>query len=374
MASTAYSNHQPSLSDAYFEPANTKKLDSSRGLIVNRFFESRTNQFNKQPQYPESKTKKALRITGYIATFGISYFIRQNKKKKHSSVRSLDSLSTTSPSISSTESLYDDSHPTNIDDEIHQLKTIHQEEIDERDHMILCKINEVTTLIHTHQDEINQRDRTIAELKNQIILLKKAIKVDSVIGPRTEKVHQASQTDDTLSYDGPRNQKVHQTSQTDNTLPDDGPRDEKVHQTSQTDHAIPDAAIYVSKEWHEQKMRDYVQLVNDEHQSFVRAVQQQILIAEHSKEMAERETNNISQLRSENSMLKVDLSVINDIHEAEMAECTRVISDLFNENKTLRADLEAAVDASTKKPRYVYLTYKKPTKTSFMTKVSNYMK
>jgi len=359
MASTAYSNHQPSLSDANFE-----KLDSSRGLTMNRFFESRMNQFNQQPPYPESKIKKALRKTAYVASFGIYYLIRQNKKKnKRSSVCSLDSLTATSSSMP-TESVYEDSYAADINDEISHLKKHHQAEIEERDRMIQEKINEVWTLIQTHQaknkkisdelegcvEEIARCHKQISELHNEIRHLKKA-NVDSDTGPRSEKVHQ--------------------TSQTDHTIPD-RPCAETIHQTSQTDHVIPNATIYVSKEWHEKEMRDYVQLVNDEHQSFVKAVQQQILIAEHSKEMAE--TNNISQLRSENLMLKVDLSVINDIHEAEMAERTRVISDLFNENKTLRADLEAAVDASTKKPRHVNLSYKQPaTKTSFMTKIRNYM-
>lgn len=266
--------------------------------------------------------------------------------------------------MSSTESLNEESYQTDTNDEISRLKEIHKTEIEERDRIILDKVNELWTSIETHQvtnkklsdelqahnEEIVQCHKRIAELDNEIRLLKKA---NEDTGPRTEKVNQACQTD--------------------HTIPNDQLK-EKIHQASQTDHIIPDATIFVTKEWHENEMRDYVQLVNDEHQSFVQAVQQQILIAEHNKEMAERETNNISQLRSENLMLKVDLSVINDIHEAEMAERTRVISDLFNENKTLRADLEAAISASNKKPRHVNLSYKQPaTKTSFMTKIRNYM-
>ena len=94
----------------------TNKVPSSPP-IVNRFFESRMTQFNHQPKYQKSNGKKALRITGYVVTLGISYIIRKNKKKtKLSSVESLDSLSTTSweeDSMSSTESSFEISPSSN---------------------------------------------------------------------------------------------------------------------------------------------------------------------------------------------------------------------------------------------------------------------
>ena len=100
---------------------NKYKIDpSSPPSISNRFYESRMNQFNQQPPYPDSKVKKALRKTGYVASLGIYYLIRQNKKKKKiSSVCSLDSMTTTN-SCMSIESLHEDT--TNLDDEISQLK------------------------------------------------------------------------------------------------------------------------------------------------------------------------------------------------------------------------------------------------------------
>jgi hypothetical protein len=149
------------------------------------------------------------------------------------------------------------------------------------------------------------------------------------------------------------------------------PREEKIDQTSQTDDAISCEPLtsYVSKEWHEKTMQDFVQLSTDEHHHFLQLVQQEIRIAETSREMAE---SNNSHLRSEILMLKNEISVLNDIHETEMAERNRAISDLYNEIATLRTDL-ASIDASPKKPRHVHLSFKQPAKTSFMTKVSNFM-
>jgi len=183
--------------------------------------------------------KKVLRQTGYVATLGISYLIRQNKKKKKSSVHSLDLSTATSSEMTSND-------------------------------IINC--------------------------------------------PREEKIHQ---------------------------------------QTSQTDDAISGEPLtsYVSKEWHEKKMQDFVQLSTDEHHNFLQLVQQEIRIAETSREMAE---SNNSHLRSEILMLKNEISVLNDIHETEMAERNRAISDLYNEIATLRTDL-ASIDASPKKPRHVHL-------------------
>ena len=454
--------------------------------IVNRFYESRKTQFNHQPKYPESKEKKALRITGYVATLGISYLIRKNKKKaKQSSVELLDSLSTASweedSIMPSTESLlesfrhsasssngqreqqhlvslpmiivhspindqvnqpsstvavalevsnantaatstatfnatdvpvevYDrllttltdridrltDEIPidrivdetiskmmsthftsdrnTEIDElnkmllekvnEISNLIDSHKAEIEERDGMLLDKVNEVSVLMDSHQAEINERDNTLLFKSNEITNLIDSHQIETAQLDRIvcEQRTEISYLKEELGLHDKEIVKCYRQiselekeililkkARLDNLSRES--RDETIHhQSSQTDEEVPGQpfTVYVTKEWHEKEMKDYAQLVNDQHQHFVQAVQEQILSAEYSKEM-ELESSNIlyQKMQSENLMLKVDLSVLNDIHEADMAERNRVISNLCKENETLRANLAAVEHAST---------------------------
>ena len=223
--------------------------------------------------------------------------------------------------------------------EVSVLMDSHQTEINERDNMLLVKSNEISNLIDTHQIEMAKLDRVLCEKRTEIAYLKEKL---GLHGKEIAKsYHHISELENEILI--LKNARMGNLSRES--------REETIrHQSSQTDEENPGQplTVYVTKEWHEKEMKDYFTLVNDEHQHFVQAVQEQILSAEYSKEI-ELESSNIlhQKMQSENVMLKVDLSVLNDIHEADMAERNRVISDLCKENETLRANLTATVHAST---------------------------
>ena len=241
--------------------------------------------------------------------------------------------------------------------EISDLIAWHQSEIEERDEMLLEKINEISNLVDSHQAAINERDNMLLDKDDEVTHFidshqAELAKVDQVVySQRTEIAY----LKDELGLHDDEIAKCYKTiSDLENEMAilkqeKRGSREETAHQSCQTDQEIADqpVQVYVTKEWHEKEMGDFVQLVNNEHQHFVQAIQEEILDAENRKEIAEREARNIShqKLLTENLMLKVDLSVLNDIHEADMTDRNRVISDLFKENKTLRANLTAAVNS-----------------------------
>jgi hypothetical protein len=302
--------------------------------------------------------KKVLRQTGYVATLGISYLIRQNKKKKKSFVHSLttgnrmtsndiienlDSIGLREAKIGQTSRTDDaiscEPLSSYVSKEWHEktMQDYVQLVNDEHNHFLKLVQQEIriaeTSREMAESNNLQLRSENLM-LKNDILTLLKNTNFDNVAGPREEKIDQTSQTDDAISCEP--------------------------------------LTSYVSKEWHEKTMQDFVRLSTDEHHHFLQLVQQEIRVAETSREMAE---SNNSHLRSEIFMPKNEISVLNDIHETEMAERNSTISDLYNEIATLRIDLAAAsIDASPiKKPRHVHSSYKQPAKTSFMTKVSNFM-
>jgi len=241
--------------------------------------------------------------------------------------------------------------------EISDLIACHQSEIEERDEMLLEKINEISNLLESHEAANNERDKMLLdkdyEVTNFIDSHQAELeKVDQVVySQRTEIEYLKDELglhDDEIAkcykaiFDLENEIAILKQEKR-------GSREETAHQSCQTDQEIADQSfqVYVTREWHEKEMADYVQLVNKEHQHFVQAVQEKILDAENREEMAEREARNIShqKLISENLMLKVDFSVLNDIHEADMTDRNRVISDLFKENETLRATLAAEVNS-----------------------------
>ena len=241
--------------------------------------------------------------------------------------------------------------------EISDLIACHQSEIEERDEMLLEKINEISNLLESHEAANNERDKMLLdkdyEVTNFIDSHQAELeKVDQVVySQRTEIEYLKDELglhDDEIAkcykaiFDLENEIAILKQEKR-------GSREETAHQSCQTDQEIAEQSfqVYVTREWHEKEMGDYIQLVNKEHQHFVQAVQEKILDAENREEMAEREARNIShqKLISENLMLKVDFSVLNDIHEADMTDRNRVISDLFKENETLRATLAAEVNS-----------------------------
>jgi len=195
----------------------------------------------------ESTVKKVLRYTGYVATFGVSYLVRRNKKNKQ------------------------------------QKKAV-------KEHKSISRQASVESLLD--ENWINAEN----------------LMLNAVAQQREEKFHQ---------------------------------------QTSQTDDVISGGEQFTSNV-------TCFQLVQEE------------MRVETSREMAE--SNNLH-FGSENLMPKNDLSV----HETEMSERKRAVSDIYNEIAELRTDLSAEVDAGAKKPRRVNFSYKQPNLTPFMTKVRNFM-
>jgi len=111
----------------------------------------------------------------------------------------------------------------------------------------------------------------------------------------------------------------------------------------------------VTKEWHEAEMYNYVLDIISEHNANLQKYQlddganeyakkEENLIAEHIKETNSR-NNIISKQRTEISMLRNDLFSLPEIHNAEMAQRDRMISDLKDEIETLRAGMKATAEA-----------------------------
>ena len=107
--------------------------------------------------------------------------------------------------------------------------------------------------------------------------------------------------------------------------------------------------IYVKREWHDKEMEEFSLRATRDHNEFLKIIhgcadQAETLMAEHSKlweAVAERDRI-ISDQRNDISMLRIDINSVTDAHMEELTERDRMISILHNENENLRARLTAA--------------------------------